>query len=169
MISDSPYPSEELALPLWAGAVAGAAGAALMLLPLAWLTPDVPAAAGSFAERLMWVVGRGPMRFHRALFGPDGGLLFHGVAGTVLGLLYASSQRRSPPRGIVAVGIFFGFLLWVVSGPILGVLVGERIAGDFRSLAWAIACLTFGVFLSIVTLAVQRRRRAGTVAAVPRD
>jgi hypothetical protein len=169
MIADSPYAVEELALPPWVGAVAGVTGALVMLLPLAWLSAEIPPAVGSPVDRLLWVAGNGPVRFHQALLGPGGGLLLHlGIGGT-LGLLYAASQRRAPVRGLAAVGIFFGFLLWVVSGPILGGLLGEQMAGDFRSLAWAAACITFGVFLSVITMTAQKRRAARAVSVVPKD
>jgi apolipoprotein N-acyltransferase len=96
-------------------------------------------------------------------------LVLHLGLGALLGLLYAASQRRAPVRGLAAVGVFFGFLLWVISGPILGWLLRAPATRDFRSLAWAVACVTFGVFLSLVTWIVEARRPAGGAAVVPKD
>lgn len=168
MISDSPYSVEQLVLPPWVGAVAGVAGALVMLVPVAWLSPEVPASAGSLVGRYLWILESGPMRFHQALLGPGGGLVLHLAIGAALGMLYAASQRRAPTRGLVAVGVFFGVLLWVISGPILRRLLGEQTAGDFHSLAWAAACGTFGVLLSLVALVAQQRQPAG-ISVVPKD
>src|SRR5262249_61126828 len=41
-----------------------------------------------------------------------GGAIYLGL-GALLGALYAVSQYRAPARALVAVGVFYGFVIWV--------------------------------------------------------
>ena len=59
----------------------------------------------------------------------------------ILGMLYGACQLRIPIRGLVAVGIFYGVFLWVLTN-LLGVLLFPVSAAAIRS--WP----GFGVFIS---------------------
>lgn len=156
MISDSPYESAELVLTPWQGIAAAAGGGALMLLLLQLLAL---ATAPSPADLLRQI---------GALVAPAGattdvrlaaGALLHLAVAMVLGLLYALSQRLIPDRGLIGVGLLFGFVTWVVGSVILGRLWPEPLGAALRSWPWLAAHLAFGLVLGAVAVAQARRRR----------
>lgn len=156
MISDSPYESAELVLTPWQGIAAAAGGGVLMLLLLQLLALVT---APSLADLLRQI---------GALVAPAGaaadvrlaaGALLHLVVAMVLGLLYALSQRLIPDRGLIGVGLLFGFVTWVVGSVILGRLLPGPLEAALRSWPWLAAHLVFGLALGTVAVAQARRRR----------
>ncbi len=93
----------------------------------------------------------------------------HGLLSAVLGILYAASQQRVPARGLVAVGVFFGVLLWVISGLIMGPIFGETVRRDTRSWPWFLACVVYGVSLAAAALWVEAHRTPGPSDVVQPD
>lgn len=164
MISDSPYDSADLVLAPGQGIAAGVAGGAAMLVgllllyPVAQLSPD------------------GVLRHIGVLAAPAGaaagtrlavGLVLHLTVAGILGLLYALSQRLIPDRGLVGVGLLFGFVIWVVGSVIFGRLLPVQLGAMLRSWPWLMAHLVFGLTLAAVAIwQAGRRRKAGRPAIV---
>jgi hypothetical protein len=167
MISDSPYQFKGLALTVRAGAVAGVAGALIMVGVLAVLQPvsGLP---------LSWVLGRiGRVILPASVLSGGNttaqwvGLGLQVVLGAVLGVLYATSQQRIPAPGMMAVGIFYGFLLWVVGSVLVGFLFEKTLRAALRSWPWLLACLVYGMSLAGAAIWTSRRRPSEGVA--PKD
>jgi len=166
MISDSPYDSAELVLAPWQGMAAAAAGGWLMLALLQLVGPAAPLSPAD----LLGQIG--------ALVTPAGaaadvrlaaGLALHLAVAVALGLLYALSQRLIPDRGLIGVGLLFGFVVWVVGSVILGRFWPEPLGAALRSWPWLAAHLAFGLTLAAVAVAQAGRRRAQKRPAVVRD
>ncbi len=151
MLSDSPYDLPEAVLPLPAGALMGGVGAVAMVAVAAvWHSAArylegvaagfVP--AGRFPAETMVIVGVG----------------VHVVVGGLLGLAYASSQRRAPTAALLASGIAFGVLLWVVGRIVVLVVDQQSVRETVRSWAWLAACVTYGEVLALAAALWQRLR-----------
>jgi Family of unknown function (DUF6789) len=163
MISDSPYQFRGLALPLKAGAVAGILGAAIMLGVSAMVQP----LSGLSPTWLLRQIGGIALQASNPSGGDAlvqlAGLGLHAILGALLGILYAASQQRIPARGMLAVGIFYGFMLWVVGGLLAGSLVAGPLRAALRSWPWLLSSLLYGLCLATVTLVLDRRRSAESV------
>ena len=72
--------------------------------------------------------------------------IIFGLLGTLLGILYAVCQQPASTRGLIGTGIFYGFIVWVVSGFFVG-----------HTQHWLVACLLYGMGLSLIALFVARR------------
>ena len=94
--------------------------------------------------------------------------VLYAVVGAVLGLLYAVSQDRVPARGLIAVGVFYGIVIWVVSRVLTAWLFGPTLRTALHSYPWFLACVCFGVVLAGCA-AWADRRRPESVAVVPID
>ncbi len=129
MISDAPYRVEAQAIPFGIGIGAGVLGGVLVF--------------GGF------------MAWWRTTVGSFGSVAVYGGLGALAGLLYAACQRRAPARGVLAVGAFYGILLWVISGLLVGSILGPAARGALRSWPWAVACMSYGAFLALVTVVWQ--------------
>lgn len=90
------------------------------------------------------------------------------LMGSLFGLLYAASQMRAPWRGLLAVAVFYGFILWLLSGPVLGRFIPENLSGIVHSSRWLLACIAYGLSLALVT-GVYQRTHSRPSAQVPRD
>jgi len=166
MVSDSPYRTREPVLtPAW-GIVAGLAGSLLMLLVIVLLRPISGLSAQDLLIRAgQVVIPRGPaFQSHPHLLA--GGL--YASIGAMLGLLYAVSQERIPVRGLVAVGIFFGFVIWAVSRVLASLFFEPILRSALRSSAWFVACVLYGVFLAGCAV-WSNSRRPKSSAAIPID
>lgn len=156
MISDAPYQSEELVLSSGAGVIAGLIASGVMLAALDLISRTVPAVR-DWPMRLADVVGVSSGHT------PGGavflGLSVHAVLGGALGLLFAMCLQRIPTTAILAVGLFYGVLLWIVAGLLLRIVPSEQLQGAVRSLAFLGACAVYGVVLSIIAAVSTHRRR----------
>ena len=127
MMADSPYETRTLVLSPSRGAAAGLIAAILMLVFLG-LAETV--FSSSWSEQGLLSAGSATH-------------LFWGV---VFGVLYAVSQRRIPFRGLLSVGLFYGFLLWIVSSLFVD-----------RSWLWLLGYLVFGLVLALLAFGYNRR------------
>jgi 4-hydroxybenzoate polyprenyltransferase len=89
------------------------------------------------------------------------------LGGCVLGYFYALSEQRIPPKGLIADGLFYGFILWILGGIILGSFLGDEIQAILRSWAFLIHTLLYGVCLAIFAVLTERNHPTGPVT--PRD
>ena len=55
-------------------------------------------------------------------------LVIYFSAGIVFGLLYALCQQSIPVRGLIGVGIFYGFIIWLITGLVLGAFLNASLA-----------------------------------------
>lgn len=148
MISDSPYDSGELVLTPGLGLAAGAAGGLAMLGFMYLLHLVFPASIVSLAGLLsqigsLFASARAP---ETALIVVGGAI--HLLVAGLLGLLYASSQRRIPVRGLLGVGVLFGFVTWVVSSVVVGWLGNQALSAVLRSWPWLLASLAYGTVVA---------------------
>ncbi len=152
MVSDSPYQLEDFGLPAGAGAAAGALASLVMLVTLLLL--HIISAPSVFWLLSQWgsIVLPATAATSRTVI-VTAGLAIHVLVGTLLGFVYATSQQqRIPVRGLVAVGIWYGLLIWLVGGLLAGGLLAEEARRALRTWPWLVACLTFG--LSLVGMAI---------------
>lgn len=165
MLSDSPYRMKESALTPGGGIVTGLAASLVMLLVISLLRPFSGLSVSDLLAHVEQAVIPGGAAFqsHSRLLA--GGLYM--LIGAVLGLLYAVSQERIPIRGLVAVGVFYGVLIWVASRVLTSLFFGSVLRPALRSSAWFLACVLYGVVLAAG--AVWAQRRPGTTASIPID
>ena len=90
----------------------------------------------------------------RRWFGSLRGRLILLVVAALLGTLYATSQRRVPVRGLMGVGVLFGFVTGVVSSLVVGWLGNQALRGALRSWPWILASLFYGA--AVASFAVWR-------------
>ena len=164
MVSDSPYHVSELVLTPPAGMLAGLTGSVLMM-------GTVAALQRVSNLELMHLLAQIGNVF--PITADPQGVAYVGVAvvllvGALLGLLYAASQRRVPTRGLIAVGIFYGFVIWVVGSLIVGTIFSETLRSTLRSWPWLAACLVYGLCLAAASIVVVRRHPS-SVILVPKD
>ncbi|MBC7911039.1 MAG: hypothetical protein H7Y30_11095 [Pyrinomonadaceae bacterium] len=168
MISDSPYKVDEMALSPFAGMFAGLVAAFLMLGIVILMEPYSGLSVESVLRQFATLVL--PKRFEQ--MEPNTlmliGLGVHLLLRLLLSLLYSVCQQRIPTRGLIAVGTFFGFILWITGSVIIGTLLGAEWRSASRSWTWLLANLAFGLCLATFAMIAQSRRPATTVA-VPRD
>ena len=86
------------------------------------------------------------------------------ITGGAAGLLYALCQVALPPHRLLAVGLFYGLLLWILVGQVTSRLVGVE---SLRPWQDAASCLIFGLCLGVVACVTSRRASAATIT--PRD
>jgi len=139
MVADSPYSHHDLALPARAGMVAGAVSSVVVVGALGMLQ------------------GAGHVSLAR--------LVVFVLLGSLFGLLYASSQMRAPWRGLLTVAVFYGFLLWLLSGPLLGRFLPRDLAAIVHSGRWLLGCVAYGLSLALVT-GVHQLTRPQPIAQV---
>jgi hypothetical protein len=156
MVVDSPYRSTELVLAPWVGVLLGALGVLPILVAFRGLAlvggvSDVALLEGVGAL-LIRAPGSVPVAVRVA------GFTLLAAIGGVGGLLYAASQARAPLRGLVVVGLFYGFLLWMVSRVLLGGLLPASIRHLVHSGSWAAACVSYGLWLAAAAALSQRLR-----------
>ncbi len=169
MISDSPYQQRTLVLSPRAGIAAGIFGSGVMLVVILLLGPVSglplekalllmggalgPRAGGSPGDAPFWGVGLG---LHLAL-------------GALFGLLYALCQLRAPARGLIGVGLFYGFLLWIIGSLVLRLGFSGPLRAMGHSWVWLVACLVYGLVLALASLWAESRPSNKEPAGVPLD
>lgn len=165
MVVDSPYRSAELVLTPRAGVLIGALGA----VPIVAAFQSVAMLDGAGYTRLLDGLGvlvMRPPETSPAAIRLTGLALLALLAG-LAGLLYAASQTRAPIRGLVAVGLFYGLLLWVISRVLLSGFLPEPIRHTVHSGNWAASCVAYGLWLAVAAAIVQRVRPGK--APAPKD
>jgi hypothetical protein len=167
MIADSPYRTSEPLLTPREGALAGAAASLLMLPALSLLHP----LSGLSATDLLIRIGQTTIPHATAL--ESGSVLVaagavQALTGALLGVLYAVSQDRAPARTLVAVGCFYGVVVWVGSRVITAWIFGPVFRTTLHSYAWLLACLFYGILLGGCAAWVERRH-PGDARVVPVD
>ena len=157
LIADAPYGTGEPLLTPGEGALAGAAASLCMLPALSFLHP----LSGLSAADLLVRIAQATVP-RAAGVGSSGMLLaggaVHVLIGALLGVLYGVSQDRAPTRTLVAVGFFYGVVVWVGSRVITGWLFGPAFRTTLHSYAWLLVCLLYGVLLGGYAAWVDRRR-----------
>jgi hypothetical protein len=166
MISDSPYQVRFPVLESRVGMAAGLAGAFAMLALTAMFQPI----SALRAADLLAQIGRAvlPASVGRSLLMLTG-VAVHTLLGALFGLLYAVCQQRVPLRGLIAVGLFYGFVLWVVASVIIGSLFDPALRYAICRWPWLLSHLLYGLCLAGVAAWSHISRRAGMEMIVPKD
>ena len=69
--------------------------------------------------------------------------------GVAAGLMYALCQQRAPLHGLAAVGLFYGFFLWLIFGVLLGgFILDPMTAEDLHSRRGLMGGLVYGATLA---------------------
>jgi hypothetical protein len=155
MIADAPYATEELVLTPATGAAAGCLAALVMLALVGVLWPVGPT-LGTLARAALpdaWI--------QPGVAGELLGLGVHVVVGTLLGLLYATSQRAAPPAAMIITGVVFGVMLWVGARVVSGLAFGGM-RPLIHSWGWFLSCIVFGLCLAVAAVFRQRFRPGRT-------
>ena len=167
MISDTPYQIGEPVLTPRAGMAAGLVAAMGMLAFVVVLQP----VSGLWLRDLLAQSGGIVLPASATLEGNISALLtgagLHVLLGALFGLLYAACQQRVPARGLIGVGLVYGFFLWLVGSLLIGSLFGEALRAMVRGWPWLLACLLYGLCLAIAALWVESRRPAGMTIVIP--
>ncbi|MBI3926600.1 MAG: hypothetical protein HY319_13750 [Armatimonadetes bacterium] len=160
MITDSGYKTSDLVLPWWAGFLSGLA----LSLPMLQVTASLESTPlDALVGRISVSMGLGTYQEPRIALG---WAVFLAI-GAVLGLLYAASQVRIPSGGLLAVGLFYGFFLWVLGAVLSGVL-GLPLKSMIHTWAWFAGSLTFGAGLALASILADRTRPRQSLV-VPKD
>lgn len=154
MIADSEYKVDELVLSPLAGVVAGVIAATVMLGVVIALQP----LSDLNAEHLLISIGQLFGQYPTESGGREFtyGMLLHLTIGGLCGGLYALSQQRIPLKGYMVVGFFYGLVIWIVGGLILGAF-SAVIREAFRGVVWLIACLVFGLCMGAAAIWLDKR------------
>lgn len=165
MVADSTYEVDELILPPWLGLVGGVVAASLML-GFWYLWQSFPQFS---MPELLAQIG--------AVFWPESiapgvnlagvGIGVHLILGALFGLLYAVCQQQTSMRNLVAVALFYGFMLWLTTLVLVSPWLEPNLKSAVRSWPWLWGCLLYGLSLSAVAIWLMGQRPAQTV--VPKD
>ncbi len=167
-VIDSPYRTSEPILTPIGGVVAGMGASLLMLLVISLLHPFSALSAKGLLMRFgLNVVPRAGAARDSVLLLTAGCL--HVTVGAMLGLLYAVSQQRIATRGLITVGVFYGFVIWVVSHLLASLLFRSSLPSVLRSYPWLLACLFYGLFLAGCAVWAARRHPLDATQPVPID
>ena len=166
MISDSPYDTGDLVLKPVVGVTSGVGAALLMLLLIQVLYPVSGLSSRSALAQIGSVVAPSDATQSALILT---GLAVHLSIAGLLGLLYALSQRQIPYRGLVGVGLLFGFVVWVVSTLVTGWLFDESLRTVLRSWPWLLASLLFGLVLASTAVWQVSQRQSQERPVVVRD
>jgi len=169
MIVDSPYNFLGLALSPKIGIIAGILSAGVMLAVVSVCEPISTISVIQVLSKISLMIIPGP-------FGPTYGrsnliigLIMHLILGGIFGLLYAMCQKSIPNRGLIGVGIFYGFVLWVVSSLLIGLLLTETVRVFLRSWAWLVANLVYGLCLAGMSIWSLKKQTSSSGTIVPVD
>lgn len=139
MIADSPYDGGDLALAPGIGVIAGLVSSGLMLASIApasrdvlWALTDIVPGSAAYDPPLRLIVGG----------------TVHAAVGAAFGLLYAACQQRAPWHAMITVGLFYGFVLWVIGGLLARVLFSPQLHAAVGSTVYLRACVVYGLGLS---------------------
>jgi hypothetical protein len=167
LLSDSPYQTNEPVLSPGGGMVAGVTGSLLMLVVISLLRPFSGLSAVDLLIRLGQPVIPHVVAPRSEAFVFANGILFACI-GAGFGVLYAVSQDRIPVSGLMAVGLFYGIVIWVVSRVLTPLLLGSSLRPALHSYPWFLACLVYGLCLALFAIWVDSRRPK-SAAATPID
>lgn len=163
MIADSQYATDPLVLSPTRGALAGAVGTLVMqsvfFLGGAWGELTLLENAARLGAAFGFVDATQQM---------VAGFFTQTLLGILLGILYALCQQHIPTRGLIVVGMFYGFVLWIVGGLLASWLFGENLRALLRTPLWFIALLSFGLTLAL-SAAWSQQRASGQRVAAPKD
>jgi len=168
MIADSPYRAGEPAFTPGKGAVAGIVASLLMLLAIRLLQSLSGLSVSDLLIRIAQTILPRGMALQPGSMLIAGGAIY-AVVGALLGSLYAVSQDRAPAGALVAVGVFYGFVIWLGSKVITAWLFGSVFRAALHSYAWLLACLFYGALLAAYAVWVDHRRPPDSARAVPVD
>ena len=151
MIADSTYDVGELVGRPRAGLGAGFAAAVAVLAVLAGL--GRPDAAIAWLRDVGSVILPASARTPALLL--SAGLFLHFAVGGVFGALYAACQQRASRGGLIAVGVFYGFVLWLGGDLILvrWLGIGPRL---LQTWAGTGAVVAYGLALSVWAMREQQ-------------
>jgi hypothetical protein len=163
MVSDSPYDAGELIGRPGAGAAAGVVAAVVMLALLAGLAG--PDSARAWIDDVGKVLLPAPLRTATSL--AIAGSIVHLAVGGLIGALYAACQQRTSTSGVLVVGAFYGFVVWLVGYLVLARLLnaGPRLLPTSSGL---LVMLAYGLVLAAWAVREQKAsarlvRQAGPV------
>jgi hypothetical protein len=151
LTADSAYRTGELALAPRVGWLAGLVGSAFMLGVLRALRPIGDTALTAV---LAWITGKSVLNL----------LLYFGLGG-LWGLLYALCEQNGPKHALIAVGLAYGFALWVFGGLVGGAILGQSARSILHSWPLLLLCLAFGFWLAVVAVWSASHHLASTGAA----
>jgi hypothetical protein len=168
VVTDSPYRTSAPILTPGGGALAGVAASLLMLLVVSLSHPP----SAPTARDLLIRFGSAVVPPARA--GGEGVLLFtagvlHLAIGAILGLLYGVSQHHAGTRGLIAVGVFYGFVIWIAGRLFSWWFFRPTLHGVLRSSSWLLACLCYGLFLAGCAIWADRHRPLTPAQPLPID
>jgi len=151
MIADSTYDVGELVGRPRAGLGAGFLAAVVVLAVLAGL--------GRMDAAIAWLRDVGGVIVPASARTPatllSTGLALHFAVGGVFGALYAACQQRASRGGLIAVGIFYGFVLWLGGDLILArwLRIGPRLLQTWTGTG---AIVAYGLTLSVWAMREQQ-------------
>lgn len=168
MITDSPYEVSSHVLSPRMGVGVGLVAALVMLAPIQALE-----AMSGFSVKEVFLSLGGLVWSSAATLKANGlqqlcGLALHLTVGAIFGLLYAVCQQHTERRSLIAVGLFYGVLLWIGGSLFVGSWVDERLRVMLRSWSWLAGCVVYGLCLAFAAICRQGKRSGG-VPAQPLD
>jgi drug/metabolite transporter (DMT)-like permease len=168
MIADSPYNTGELVLKPLGGILGGFVGAILMIGSIILLEPisniQLPDALKAFGDLVPFLSALG---LNTEMDLVTAGAVIFIFGGCMFGLFYALSEQCIPVKGLVADGLFYGFILWIFGGVFIGLFLGEETRSILRSWTFLIHALLYGFCLSFFAIIAQSLRSTSKVT--PRD
>jgi hypothetical protein len=151
MIADSTYDAGELIARPRSGAAAGVVAAVVMLALLTGLAGPDSARAWIEGAAAPFLPAAPQTLFFMTVVG---GLVHLGVGG-LLGALYAACQQRTSTGGLVAVGVFYGFIVWLAGYVFLARLF-QAGPSPLRTWPGLLALVGYGLVLAAWAARVQR-------------
>jgi hypothetical protein len=154
VIADKLHADTTLALGPLQGIVAGMAAACCMVFVTSVPATHAPLRPWPIAIMIGTIVTGGGVAP-----GLGAGLIggaAHVALGALLGLLYAASQQRIAADGLVLVGAFYGFVIWITSGVVARAASFAEAQRLIHSSAWLIACMVYGLCLAVTALWTPR-------------
>lgn len=88
------------------------------------------------------------------------------IVGTLLGLLYAMCQQSIPTPGLIVVGLFYGFVLWVLGKLITGIFFNQIAQSSTPGWLWLLAWLLYGLCLAVAS---TLRPSGKSMQVLPKD
>lgn len=168
MLTDSEYDFNDLTLSPLTGLISAIVGAFLMLSIVLLLQNFSGISLESVLNQYATLIL--PKRFEQ--LEPTTlmtiGLIVHLVIRGLIGVLYSLSLQKVPTKGYIAIGIFFGFFIWILGSVIPSWFLGEQWRIVSRSWTWLLANIVFGMTLAITAIIVDKLSPVEAVV-VPKD
>ena len=167
MIADSPYQVSSSALSPRMGVGAGLVAALFMLVVMQLIAPITGCSVEDALLNLGGLVMSSMTSLNSSGLQRWCGLTLHLAMGALFGLLYSVSQQNAERYLLIAVGLFYGCLLWI-GGRLFGACVGEPVRTMLRSWSWLAGSLSYGLCLAFAAICRQGNS-SGRVSAQPLD